>query len=372
MSPRWAAALGLALLAGCGPSAVSTPSPTAAPTPSPAPTLSPLVISPLVAPNLPLRRGIQVPGGFSAYLYARGLASPTAMAFGPDGRLYVTEANGSLAVVPTPGAAPLTLLSGLPTPLGLAFRREQLFVSIPGGVAGYRLQSGQLTGGSLVVQGLPTGRHQNDNLLILPDGDILLGLGSTCDVCSEPDPRSAAVLRFRPDWSYAGVVVRGTRNPYGLALRPSTGEAYVTVNGQDNLGPNQPADHLLPVVDGTDGGWPRCWPSFPDGARHGSCTGVAPPAAVFAPHSSADGIVFYAGSRFPAAYQDTAFVAEWGANAGGSVGRRIVSVGLGSSPGSTADFATGFVHPLGLTLAPDGGLLVADYGTGEVIEIANT
>ena len=84
------------------------------------------------------------------------------------------------------------------------------------------------------------------------------------------------MLRFHSDWSYAGVVVRGSRNPYGLALRPSTGDAYVTINGQDNLGA-QPADELLRVADGQDAGWPRCWPAYPDGSLQGNCSGVAAP-----------------------------------------------------------------------------------------------
>jgi len=224
-----------------------------------------------------------------------------------------------------------------------------------------------------VAAGIPNGRHQNDNIVLLPSGDFLLGNGSTCDLCNEADARSAAVLRFRADWSYAGVVVRGARNPYGLALRASDGQAYVTINGQDFLG-NQPADHMLRVVAGENAGWPRCWPSYPDGGLHGSCAGVAPPIAVFAPHSSADGIVFYEGSDFGAGFIDNAFVTEWGNNAGSAgIGRRVMRVQLtgpvGAEHGVTNTFATGFSHPLAITVAPDGGLLVGDYGSGRIIEI---
>jgi glucose/arabinose dehydrogenase len=222
---------------------------------------------------------------------------------------------------------------------------------------------------------LPVNRHQNDWILPMPNGDFLLGVGSTCDICNEVNPKSASVLRFHSDWSYAGVVVRGARNPYGLALRASTGDAYVTINGQDNLGA-QPADHLLRVADGEDAGWPRCWPAFPDGGLHGNCAGVAPPIAVFAPHSSADGIVIDDGVEFGAEYADNAFVTEWGTNVGGPTGRRVIRVvlsGSGASEhGQTTDFATGFSHPLAITEGPDGGLLVGDYGTGQVTEIFRT
>jgi glucose/arabinose dehydrogenase len=319
--------------------------------------------------------GIYPVAGMSAYVYARGAGATAAMAFGPDGRLYVATQGGTIEVVGTPGAAPQTLVSGLPIALGLAWRGNELMVSVRGSVRSYQLSNGGLTGGRVVVGGLPTGRHQNDAILPMPNGDVLLGVGSTCDVCNEPNPRSATVLRFHADWTFAGIAVRGTRNPFGLALRASTGDAYVMINGQDNLGA-QPADHLLRVVDGEDAGWPRCWPAFPDGSLHGNCGGVAAPVAVFTPHSSADGIVIYGDGEFGADYADNAFVTEWGANAGGPIGRvvlRVILTGSGASErGQVSDFARGFSHPLAITVAPDGGLLVGDYGTGQITEIFRT
>jgi glucose/arabinose dehydrogenase len=285
------------------------------------------------------------------------------MAFGPDGRLYVVTAGGAVQVVPAPGGPPQTLVSGLPVTLGLAWRGTDLFLSVRGSIRAYHLNNGRLSGGESVVPSLPVGRHQNDWILAMGDGDFLVGVGSTCDVCTEANPRSASVLRFHADWSYAGVVVRGTRNPYGLALRPATGDAYVTINGQDNLG-SQPADHLVKIADGADAGWPRCWPAFPDGSLHGNCNGVAHPVAVFTPHASTDGLVFYDNGEFGADYADNAFVTQWGTNLGGPVGRRVQRIVFSGTDatehGQVTDFATGFSHPLGIAIAPDGGLLVAD------------
>ena len=365
--------LALALVA-CGQS-TSRSTPTASPrhTASATPVATPTPLPP--PPNLAPAGGFGAAPGFSAYVYARGAGTTTAMAFGPHGRLYVVTQGGSVEVVPTPGTAPQTLVSGLPVALGLAWRDNELFVSVRGSIRRYVLSGGSLSGGGVVVSGLPVNRHQNDAILVMPNGDFLVGVGSTCDVCNESNPKSAAVLRFHSDWSYAGIVVRGARNPYGLALRPSTGDAYVTINGQDNLGA-QPADHMLRVADGEDAGWPRCWPSYPDGSLQGNCAGVAPPVAVFVPHTSADGIVFYDGSEFGADYMENAFVTEWGANAGGPIGRRVVRVvlsGSGASEhGAVSDFVVGFSHPLAITEAPDGGLLVGDYGTGQITEIFRT
>jgi len=333
-------------LGACGqPTATLSPSPshrpsaTASPTPTPTP-----VPTPTPPPNLP-RIGIQVPAGFAAYRYAAGLGTTTSMAFGPDGRLYVTSAAGSVLVVPLPGAAPRTLVSGLPTTLGLVWRGTDLFVSVRGGVRGFHLANGGLAGGGAVVSGLPVGRHQNDIPALLPNGDFLLGVGSTCDVCAEGDARSASVLRFHGDWRFAGVVVRGARNPYGLAVRQSTGDAYVTINGQDNLG-SQPADHLLLVSPGEDAGWPRCWPSFPDGGLHGSCAGVAPPVAVFRPHSSTDALTFYEATEFGPEFSGNAFITQWGANVGGAVGRRVERVTFTGSGSRRAWAGHRFRHRL--------------------------
>jgi len=376
MTRRTLAVLVVLVLVACGhptaqPAPTISPRHTATPSPTPAPTPTPFP----PPPNLPAAGGINVVAGFSPYVYARGLGTITAMAFGPDGRLYVVNSGGALLVVPSPGASPQVLVSGLPIALGLAWRDNSVFLSVRGSVRAYQLNNGALAGGGAVVRGLPTGRHQNDWILPMPNGDYLLGVGSTCDVCNESDSRSAAVLRFHSDWSYAGVVVRGSRNPYGLALRQTTGDAYVTINGQDNLG-SQPADHLLRVADGEDAGWPRCWPAYPDGSLQGNCSGVTPPVAVFTPHSSADGIVFYEATEFGVDYAENAFVTEWGANVGGPTGRRVERVvfsGSGANEhGQVSDFATGFSHPLAIMVAPDGGLLVGDYGTGQIIEIFRT
>src|SRR5262245_31554344 len=46
-----------------------------------------------------LAQAASLPSGFTETLIASGIASPTAMAFAPDGRLFVCEQGGKLRVI---------------------------------------------------------------------------------------------------------------------------------------------------------------------------------------------------------------------------------------------------------------------------------
>src|SRR5438045_3648237 len=71
--------------------------------------------------------GATVPSGFSESLVTGGLASPTAMQFAPDGRLFVCEQAGRLRVIkdgtllPTPFVTLTVNSSGERGLLGVAF-----------------------------------------------------------------------------------------------------------------------------------------------------------------------------------------------------------------------------------------------------------
>jgi glucose/arabinose dehydrogenase len=316
---------------------------------------------------------IRVPAGFSVSVYARGLAAPTAMAFGPDGRLYVTQTGGKVVAI-GPDRRPVGFASRFRTPLGLVWRGGTLYVSRAGGIDSLRLVGERATGRRTVVRGLPYKLHQQDNVVIGSDGRLYLGSGSTCDACRERDRRSATILSLRPDGSDLRVVATGLRNPYGLAIQPRTGRLYASVNGQDKLGDLEPAETVVAIRRGAFFGWPVCWPSFTRLRLVGSCRGTAPPVAYLEPHSSADGMAFYTGSTFPAAYRGDLFVAEWGQYLSKRHGRKLVRLPFDRNgrplARRAAIFATGFVHPLAVAVDPDSGaLLVADWGTGTIYAI---
>jgi glucose/arabinose dehydrogenase len=303
---------------------------------------------------------IRVPEGFRVEVYARGLDRPTALAWGPGEQLYATQEGGAVVRV----KPRRTVARGFRTPLGLAWDGGRLFVSAQGTL--WRIEGGRRRA---VVSKLPFGRHQQDNVVV-HRGRLFFGSGSTCDACREKSRLSAAVLSVRPDGRDLRVVSRGMRNPFGLAVDPATGRLYASINERDRLGPDEPAESIVEVRQGRRFGWPGCWPSYRRKQLVGSCSGVTRPLAYLEPHSSADGLTVYRGESFPPRYRGNLFVAEWGEYLRRSHGRKLSRVVL--RPGRAAavsTFATGFDHPIAVTVDPLGALLVADYGRGLIYRI---
>jgi glucose/arabinose dehydrogenase len=302
---------------------------------------------------------LKLPAGFGAEIYATGLKRPTAFAFGPDGLLYATQETGEVVAVGRGSGKPRVLARGFPTPLGLTWDGSSLFISAQGSLHRLVVRGRRVVSRRAIVTKLPFGRHQQDTVVVGPDGRLYLGSGSTCDACRETDPRSAAVLSLEPDGTDLRVEARGLRNPYGLAFRPGTGRLYVSDNGRDNLGDTEPAETIVAYRRGANYGWPNCWASWRQRRLAGRCAGVKAPVAYLEPHSSANSLAFWRGGLF---------VAEWGQYLSEQWGRKLVRVDVGSGRATT--FATGFEHPLGLAAEPKaGGLLVGDWDRGVVYRI---
>ncbi|MBI3913211.1 MAG: PQQ-dependent sugar dehydrogenase [Chloroflexi bacterium] len=321
---------------------------------------------------------IRVPAGFAATVFASGLNRPSSLAFGSDQRLYVAQQNGDILAINAGGAAdPAPVARFGATTLGIAFRpnTRELYASTTGRVAMARQNAdGSFSESTILVSGLPTGRHQNDQIAFAPDGNFFyLGVGSTCDACTEADPRSGSIMRISADGKSQTVFARGVRNPFGLALHPQTGELFATDNGRDEPLAGVP-DELNVIVANGNYGWSPCW-----GRGQGTnCAGTIEPIAELQAHSSANGFAFYSGENFPAEYRGNVFVALWGGNLPApGVGKRVDRIVLnrvdGKWQGVVSEFASGFDHPLAVAMNPrDGVLFVADHGNGKIYRIAWT
>jgi glucose/arabinose dehydrogenase len=314
---------------------------------------------------LTLASALHLPPGYHARVYATGLTHPTAMAFRPGGGLYVTEDIGNLVVIPRGSHRPRRIARNLRVPLGLVWLgRSRLVVSTQGSLRSLSIgRSDSVTRSRALVSHLPYRLHQQDNIVYFRRR-LYFGSGSTCNACTEHDARSAAVLSVPPNGSGLRIVARGMRNPYGLVIDRRHSRLLVSVNGRDDIGTDadpEPAEMIVELREGRRYGWPACWPSARLLRLVGSCAGVTPPVAYLEPHSSADGMAFWHG---------TLYVAEWGQYDSHRFGRRIVRVRLtGSLRSRVSVFASGFDHPLALTVDPAGALLVADWGRGTIYRI---
>jgi glucose/arabinose dehydrogenase len=95
------------------------------------------------------------------------------------------------------------------------------------------------------------------------------------------------------------------------------------------------------------------------------------------PHSSSDGLAYYDGGTFPAEYQGSFFLAQYGSDPRSEIqtGRKVIRVEVtptGEPSGLTAavtEFAMGFERPLDVTMDALGTLYVADFESGTIYRI---
>jgi glucose/arabinose dehydrogenase len=273
---------------------------------------------------------------------------------------------------------------GLRQPFGLAFHGDYLYVGNTDSIVRFEYRRGDLAarGAAEKLLDLPTGGHSTRNIVFNRDGTKLyIAVGSASNSDDGEDCRRAAILEANPDGTRPRIFAAGIRNPVGLTLQPGTGAVWVATNERDNLGDDLVPDYATSVKDGGFYGWPYSYigrhydpkyvGAFPDLVGRAIVPDVLVPA-----HSAAVGIAFYTGSQFPARYRSGAFVALHGSwNRTVASGFRVVFFPMvDGKPGPIEDFLTGFLastgengtpvqqwgRPVGVTVAPDGALLVSD------------
>src|SRR5258705_11069912 len=188
----------------------------------------------------------------------------------------------------------------------------------------------------------------------------------------------ADILQFNPDGSEMRVYAYGIRNAGGgLAINPKTGELWCPGNERDGLGENLVPDYITQVQDGGFYGWPWWYigghqDPRPNGKHPELKDKAIVPDVLLQPHNASLEITFYEGSQFPAEYRGDIFASQHGSwNRSVRAGYEVIRVPLhqtGRASGENKDFITGFGvdnghvwgRPSGITVAPDGSLLVTD------------
>ena len=308
---------------------------------------------------VPIGEGLEGPSGAKATLYASGLPLSSAFAFDARGRLWVTTSGATthltdgVFVVPSAGGPALRVVSGIRGPLGLVWVGGKLVVSSLGRVTAFGdLQGTRFRSHETIVDG-PVPGGENNNVILMPDGNLVMGISASCDHCVPSSRWSASIVTFRPDGGGLRLFATRIRAAYGLAYYSGTDDLFASMNQRDDLGAATPGDWLGLVRRGQDWGFPSCY-----GQQTAACRLHPKPVAVLDPHAAAGGVAIRDGS---------AYVSEWQL---GKVQRVVLTKKGSGYTGTVEPFLAGLKNPLPLIVAANGDLLVGDWGTGRVYRIS--
>lgn len=305
------------LLTACGSSSPPSTPPPSNPTPTPNPPPGgPEPIETFTTGD-GVRVGVQV--------LATRLVIPWALAFAPDGRLFITERPGRVRIfqdgslVPQP-ALTLTdvITTGESGVLGLAlhpsFASNRLVYLVytaagedgaVGRLVRFREVAGTLGEAAVLLDDVPAANiHNGSRVRFGPDGRLYLSFGDAAAPSRAQDLASlnGKILRLADDGTTPGdnpfnspVWSWGHRNPQGFDWHPATGDMFETEHGQTGN------DEINAIDRGRNYGWPDI-----EGSETRS--GMETPLRFFSPSVAPSGASFYRGAAFPA-FRNDLFVA---------------------------------------------------------------
>ncbi|RIV22443.1 sorbosone dehydrogenase family protein [Fibrisoma montanum] len=369
----------------------------------------------------------KTPAGFTVTKFAGDLVNPRWMYVAPNGDILVAESNTEQKGVKKAAAVVsgkaqsqrlgesanrITLfrdankdgkpelrevfLTGLNQPFGMVIVGDYFYVANTDAVMRYPYKAGQtkITGKGEKIKDLPAGGYNNHwtrNLLANEDGSkIYVSVGSGSNVGEngmEHEVKRAAIWEMNPDGSGERLYATGLRNPVGIDWQPGTNKLWTAVNERDELGDNLVPDYLTSVQEGAFYGWPYSYfGQNVDPRRKGERPDLVKKAVVpdvaLGSHTASLGLAFYDKDAFPQKYHNGAFIGQHGSwNRSEFSGYKVVFVPFeNGQPGKPEDFLTGFIadgegdevhgRPVGVTVLPDGSMLVADDAGNTIWRVA--
>ena len=280
-----------------------------------------------------------------------------------------------------------TFLEGQRQPFGMALLGDTFYVGNSDGVVAfpYTASADRIAAPGRRLLELKPGGHWTRSLLPSPDGTKLyVGVGSLTNIGDqgfEQEEGRAAVWELDPATGKARIFASGLRNPVGLAWEPNTGVLWTVVNERDGLGDETPPDYLTSVREGGFYGWPYCyWGRTVDDRVQQDPAMVAKalqPDYALGGHTASLGLCWLPAGTLPS-FPDGMVIGQHGSwNRSKLSGYKVIFVPFtgGRPSGPSRDILTGFLapdekvsygRPVGVTIGPDGSLLVAD-DVGDVI-----
>jgi glucose/arabinose dehydrogenase len=340
-----------------------------------------------------------VPQGFHVNIFAGEFKEPRWITVAPNGDIFLADSGaGKIFILRDPqhtgGAQQREVFAtGVNRPYGIVFHDDYVYVGATNALLRFHYdpKTSKRLGDAEHLMDLPHGGHWTRGLVFSADGKhLFISIGSDSNINIESDSRRAAITICDPDGKNARLYATGLRNPSAIALEPTTGQLWAVVNERDGLGDDLPPDYFTAVKEGGFYGWPysyigdnvdpRVKPQKPELVAQAII-----PDVLLGSHRAPLQFAFYAATQFPEMYRGGAFIAEHGSwNRSIRAGYQIAFVPFkdGKPSGDPQPFLTGLVpdaaksqvygRPVGVTVAPDGALLVSDDSAGVVYRVTAT
>lgn len=257
---------------------------------------------------------------FGIETVATGLEGPGALAFAPDGRLFLAEGPGRVRVLASGGLRPEPALAisgasagGWPVISGLALdpdfarnayvyllQTDDWYAGAPAArLVRYRAGGDALVRTGTLLDGLPPASlHGGGRLRFGPDGLLYVTVGDAHDSDAAQDLAAygGKILRLRPDGTTprdnpraSPVYSWGHRDPRALDWQPLTGTLWVAEPGGAVTG------ELNRIESGANYGWPVAVGM----GGLAALPGTRPPVLGLSPPAAPSGAAFYARTAIP-------------------------------------------------------------------------